>query len=746
MVTTMLKKTLITLAISCALLSQIETHASESNPLQMGELAIANGHINQGISLFQQALQNAKQPKDRWLASTALAEALIRSGQLEKAEDELNQSYQAAKTANATTILGEIELRLGHLQSARNETDAAKNWYQQALNHALSNGDHELAAAADINLAKLSGKSDVLKDAQKHIAGIADPETRNQLQLALAYQAMQQEQTEWSYQTLQSVSTATQNQRIKAQAQGYLGQLYEKQNRYPEALQLTNQALLGDNTADLHLLWSWQQARIFASQGNQDAALTAYRSAVQQIQNLRVDIPVVYANGESSFKSTFAPVYISYIELLLQKADKNPTEAQTLLAEVIQTWEQLKAVELQDYFRDACSVKQKALDNQLDAKTAVFYPILLSDHLALILRTKDSIHAYSVNKSPTEINKAIDRLSEQLLNGDTLTYNKTLYRWLIEPLEAELQKQQIDTLVYLPDGGLRKIPFAILQHKKEFLIDRYALVTTPGLSMLANMTDHKTRQDILLAGMSEPGPVVEELLDSGIELLPPPKEEGRSLGRGLAKRALYMRSIVDTRSGNMTERNLRASQLKTELALPGVSEELKTLAKLTPQPVMENTGFLLDQFKQIVNQGHSAIHIASHGYFSGDPKKSFIMTYDHLLNMEELSSLFQTEAFHDKPVELVTLSACQTAEGDDRSPLGLSGVVVQTGVKSAVGTLWPVADEAARQFFSDFYMQYQQPGMTKAKAMQYAQKRLMRNKELEHPAYWGPFVLVGEWH
>ena len=157
------------------------------------------------------------------------------------------------------------------------------------------------------------------------------------------------------------------------------------------------------------------------------------------------------------------------------------------------------------------------------------------------------------------------------------------------------------------------------------------------------------------------------------------------------------------------------------LVLPGVSEELKTLSKLSEVQVMENKDFLLENFIKNVHEGHSIVHIASHGYFSGDPEKSFIMTYDRLLNMKQLANLFQNEAVNHKPVELVTLSACQTAEGDDRSPLGLSGVVVQTGVKSAIGTLWPVADEAAKQFFSDFYKFYQQSGTTKAQAMQKAQ-------------------------
>jgi CHAT domain-containing protein len=113
--------------------------------------------------------------------------------------------------------------------------------------------------------------------------------------------------------------------------------------------------------------------------------------------------------------------------------------------------------------------------------------------------------------------------------------------------------------------------------------------------------------------------------------------------------------------------------------------------------------------------------------------------------MNDLISLFQTEAFTDKPVDLISFSACETAEGDDRSPLGISGVVVQAGVRSAIGTLWEVFDEAAQKVFADFYQQYYKQGMTKAKALQNAQLALLKSQGFDHPVYWGGFILTGDW-
>jgi CHAT domain-containing protein len=739
----MLNKTFLALALNLLLLTPLTVSANTGDSLlQQGETALANGQLNNAVSLLQQAQQQGLNPEIKTLTGIALAEALIRSGQLESAETELNKLHQTANASASKGLLAEIALRYGHLYAAQGDDSKAKTWYQQALDHAKATNDDALAAAALINLAKQTKQVSELNQAQTLVAKLPACAVKNTLLLALGYQASQQQQLKIAQQSLQAVLDNTPSQRNKAQAFGLLGHLYEQQQRYPEAMQLTEQALLSDNTPDQHIQWTWQLARLLEQTGDKAAALISYRSAVQQLQNIRLDIPVVYQDGESSFKQTFAPIYLSFIDLLLQQAEQSPNEAaQPLLNEVVQTWEQLKSVELQDYFKDACAVKQKSQNAKLDPHTAVIYPILLSDHLALILRTADNIQVYRVNHTSAEIEERITRLSEQLASVDTLTEHLTLYQWLIAPLKADLEQQHIDTIVYLPDGALRKIPFSILNDGKQFLIDQYALVTVPGLSMIAAPSDRQSREDILLAGMSKPGPVVDELLGSGINLFGASTAENRSLKR----RAVRIRN-APMEILNSTERNLRAKQLKEELALPGVTEELKTLAHLTRQPVLENTDFLLSHFKQTVNQGHSAVHIASHGFFSGDPKKSFIMAYDHLLTMEQLTELFQTEAFHDRPVELVTLSACQTAEGDDRSPLGLSGVVVQTGVKSAIGTLWPVADEAAKLFFSDFYQHYQQPNTTKAKAMQYAQQQLIKNKQLNHPAYWGPFVLVGEWH
>jgi CHAT domain-containing protein len=96
------------------------------------------------------------------------------------------------------------------------------------------------------------------------------------------------------------------------------------------------------------------------------------------------------------------------------------------------------------------------------------------------------------------------------------------------------------------------------------------------------------------------------------------------------------------------------------------------------------------------------------------------------------------------PVELLTLSACQTAVGDERAALGLAGVAIKAGARSALASLWFVNDESTSKLVTEFYQQLQNPTLSKAQALQQAQKSLME-QGYQHPLYWAPFLLIGNW-
>ena len=93
----------------------------------------------------------------------------------------------------------------------------------------------------------------------------------------------------------------------------------------------------------------------------------------------------------------------------------------------------------------------------------------------------------------------------------------------------------------------------------------------------------------------------------------------------------------------------------------------------------------------------------------------------------------------------MTLSACETAAGDERAALGLAGVALRAGARSAVGTLWSVDDEASADLITHFYRELGDPARSRAQALQRAQLALLKTRNYRHPAYWSPFLLISSW-
>jgi len=125
--------------------------------------------------------------------------------------------------------------------------------------------------------------------------------------------------------------------------------------------------------------------------------------------------------------------------------------------------------------------------------------------------------------------------------------------------------------------------------------------------------------------------------------------------------------------------------------------------------------------------------------------KKYAVAYDDLLTMKQFQGLLQTKNLHDQPIDLLTLSACKRATGDDRAPLGFAGVAIKAKARSAMGTLWSVDDEATSWLMPRFYEILQDSSESKIKALRKAQLLLMDEAKLTHPYYWAPFILVGDW-
>ena len=500
------------------------------------------------------------------------------------------------------------------------------------------------------------------------------------------------------------VAERQQDKRLMSYAKGFLGELYERAQRYPEAQQLTRQAIFfAQDYPDILYLWEWQQARLLQARQDMVGAIKAYQLALKDLHPIRTRLFIGQRDTLEVFNERIRPVYVELADLLLRQAANTNSSAKktALLRQARDKMELLKVIELQEYFQNEClsAVKMPAatLERRLDKRTAILYPILLPERMELLLTLPDGIHQAIVPVSAEALGEAVHQLRRNLQQSTTPRFikpSKQLYEWLITPIEDKLVTHNIDTLVLVPDGPLRTVPLAALYDvkNKKFLMHRFAIATTPGL----NLTDYRPlprkNLNVLLNGLSQ-----------GVQDFSP---------------------------------------------LPSVLKEVNNIKVLFDKNrILLNKEFSLENIKQTLeNTPYEIVHIASHGQFNRNPKKTFLLTYDDKLTMDRLQNLLGFTQLRKKSVELLTLSACQTAVGDERAALGLAGVAIKAGAKSAVASLWFVNDESTSLLIAEFYRNLMQnPTLSKAKALQQAQQKVASLPEFRHPAYWAPFLLIGNW-
>ena len=122
------------------------------------------------------------------------------------------------------------------------------------------------------------------------------------------------------------------------------------------------------------------------------------------------------------------------------------------------------------------------------------------------------------------------------------------------------------------------------------------------------------------------------------------------------------------------------------------------------------------------------------------------MTHDAELTLAGLEQLIRPARFRNQPVQLLTLSACETAAGDDRAALGLAGVALKAGAQSALATLWPIQDNVASVLLTEFYKQiHEDSTLSKARALQRAQLKVLESWQYDDPYFWSAFLLIGNW-
>ena len=249
------------------------------------------------------------------------------------------------------------------------------------------------------------------------------------------------------------------------------------------------------------------------------------------------------------------------------------------------------------------------------------------------------------------------------------------------------------------DGSLQNIPISILFDGERYLIERYAVAVTPGLQLLAPKPLLKKQLNLLAAGANN---------------APSFEQKGFS----------PLKNIDDE--------------------LLGISREVNQSRKL------ENQDFLQEKIQsQLEKEKFNVLHIATHGQFSSNPKQTFILDWNKPIKVKDFDTLVQVKNQSIiSPIELLVLSACETATGDKRAALGLAGIAIRAGAKSTLGSLWQVNDASTAEFMVKLYKQFKNPQITKAEALRNIQLAFLKNypdTDYNRPYHWAAFILVGNW-
>jgi len=442
--------------------------------------------------------------------------------------------------------------------------------------------------------------------------------------------------------------------------------------------------------------------RLYKSTGEHSKAIGYFLNAMKTLSSIQKEFFQGYHIKEEIFKQKVKAVYLDLAGLYLELA-KNSIDQQTgksFILKARDVVEYLKTAEVQSFFQDECIAQTRQmsrLDQSLPG-TAVLYPIIFKNELKLIVNFENDIKTFTVNIKENAIHKIATGFYEKLQHPSKnrfRIYGRKLYNWLIKPIIDDLEKHKVNTLVVSPDGILGLLPFGALFDGKNYLIEKYAVAMIPGITL----TDHKTNY----------------------------KRKIQALACGLT------------------------NSYHGFPALPHVSNELESVEKIVGGTILKNEFFTSENFiSNLSGTPFNVLHIATHGSFGLTPDQTYLLTHNGKFTMHELRQLVLDLKFRKQPVELITLSACQTATGDEQSALGLAGTALNTGVESALATLWTVDDKASFMLVKKFYETLTKTininkNQTKSKALQTAQKQILATPSFRHPFYWAPFILIGNW-
>ncbi len=674
------------------------------------------GMHNRALNTLNEVNQTLENQPDSPLKIVSLlqkGDTLRLTGNLRDSKKTLQQSLAIAQKLNSNTNISTILLALGNTSRFEKKTQEALKYYNRAIEKSKSLA---IKLQAELNKLRLLVDSQKLSEA-KVLAAQIQPQLQRLVPSRTSVYALvnyvQSIDKLNSKDTLNKQETANKmasniakavqqaesigDDRAQSYALGYLGHIYEQTQQLKSAKTLTRKALMlaqTSNAPDVAYRWEWQLGRLLKQQNNFVEAISAYESAVKTLDSIRNELVASNVDIQFSFRESVEPVYREFVSLLLTPEIKE--ESQERLNKARKVIESLQLAELNNFFNEPCLKANPTQIDEIDTQAAVIYPIILDNRLETILSLPNQpLRHYTTAISQNELEKKVQTMRRAIrrkyLKKQHFAICQEIYNLLVKPLEADLAASEIKTLAFVLDGSLKNVPVAALYDGKQYLLEKYNLALAPGMQLLSPQPLESQKMKVLVGALSE----------------------GR---QGF-------------------------------VALPGVKTEIDQINNEIPTQVLFNQNFTSEALqKQINKTPFPVVHLATHGEFSSKAEDTFVLTWDNRLDVKELGDILHSrEQLSNNPIELLVLSACKTASGDKRAPLGLAGVAVRSGARSTIASLWAVDDESTSQMMVNLYEQLNQSGITKAEALRQAQIKILQQSKFQHPYYWAAFVLVGNW-
>ena len=544
-------------------------------------------------------------------------------------------------------------------------------------------------------------------------------------------------------------SKKLQDNRLISYSNGALGHFWECRADNEKALKYTQTAILAaDNklsAKDSLYLWQWQAGRILDKQNRKEEAIASYQRAFDTLEDIRSDILTAERNVQFDLRDVVRPLYRTFAQSRLDLLEVGAMSAMGYvytdkrrakeLSKVVNTIDALKLAELQNYFGNDCilsalnpkQVEELLQDNSVAFQNTGFLSsIILDGKTGILLQLPNQATKFKWIEDPNQegtkkivssdtLQEKITEFRTGLVKGkEEFKYNTTtaaqLYDWIIRPFAQDLKPEKIKTLVFIQDGFLRSVPMAALydSQQQKYLVETYAIATTPSLRLSTPKASDRRTQKALILGLTE-------------------------------------KATIDG---------------KTFDALFAVSDEVNAIKSIFPNHTeLIDENFFPESFQKTLDKSrYPIVHIASHAQFGIIPEDTFIVTgKNQKLTISQLENSLRNLSSKSDSVELLTLTACETAVGDDRATLGLAGVALQVGVKSAIASLWNITDESTSELIKAFYTNYRNSGMGIAEALQKAQIKMIHAQKsspsedidiqtnYDNPAYWAPMIAIGNW-